>query len=823
MTKKRNDIEVEDVTSTSQYDGLQVLKDAHSLPGHYIRTKESLTLVKPHFDTISVVYDTDNNPTEVSYLVGTKPHTTSIGFTDDVSGDKENGYVLLSSGRNEKKYALYITIDGSGTPPSLEGVTNIEIPLSINDPASIITSAYELAINNIGEFKVNRKNNVLDITTLQLGVADNTTEVGTGFIISNDLGEEQEVEKVLLTYSSNGHPIWQGQELINYDYNIYTGRFERTTAAETINSNGDVAIRVVITDPADEEASAPTNILLNGELTISVLEGQPTGSVLGTLTSTSSNAVTYSIEQDLSNAFQISGDQLLNAFVFNSTTQPIYNVVIRVTDNVTGKFSTQGFTINVVEAGGFANSLSFDFRGGSNYIVVPTPQYSSEVNMSWFAWIKYDAKPTSSQYIFNSQNGNNQGGISLRLLDGTNDIQFIVRRFNNNQKDYRYILPVDYDFSKWHLWGFTFADNDIKLYIDGALQTPSQINSDQVVPNINTTQNNTYIGANSDGTDEFFVGKMSGITLCRNVLSNAQFISVYNAGVQISNDTALGAANYDHEHRATPNANAPNDPIVNIVDTKGDADAVGLNIFASGDVPIAYTNTISTLFDGVTNAFIGVGSDTIDFSLAKTFVFWVKRGSPLQTDYLFSNRATNSSNNGWSFYYDGNSAQRFYFEIQGASTGVALRARWELGAATQDAWVQIAVTMPAGNLDVNNVELYLNGSLVGRTNLDNDLPAIPSFVNQLSIGAGTTGEGKINATVNEIQVYDAELSQSQIQELYNLGVPNDAKLSSVGSDLIQRWRMGNNNGLTASMTDDISDDEMVMTGFSSSFYVGDTP
>lgn len=233
MTRKRNDIEVEDVTGTSQYDGMQVLKDAHSLPGHYIRTRESLTLVKPHFDTFNVTYDSSDNPVEVTYFAGTKAHVSTIGFIADSNGDKAGGYVLLTSGRGQLRYALYMTVDGVGNPPNLEGVANVEIPLVLNDSANVIAAAYDMAIKNIGGFSVSRSNAVVEVTTNELGITNNTLEVGTGFIVSNEAGENTEVAKVNLNYSSSGNPIWQSNELKGYRYNIYTGQFEPSTTTSS--------------------------------------------------------------------------------------------------------------------------------------------------------------------------------------------------------------------------------------------------------------------------------------------------------------------------------------------------------------------------------------------------------------------------------------------------------------------------------------------------------------------------------------------------------------------------------------------------------------
>jgi hypothetical protein len=227
MARKRNDIEVEDVTGTSQYDGMQVLKDAHSLPGHYIRTRESLTLVQSYFDAFTVTYNSNGKPEEVCYFAGTKPHLTTIGVVGDTNFSLAGTYIIISSGRKASRYAPYFVVDGIGNPPNITGVTNIPVNIQENDDARIVAFALQGAIESINNaFKVTRSNAVLEVTTTKLGITNNTIDGGTGFVISNEAGSREEVEKIKLTYSSDGNPIWQSQELKNYRYNVYTGRFE---------------------------------------------------------------------------------------------------------------------------------------------------------------------------------------------------------------------------------------------------------------------------------------------------------------------------------------------------------------------------------------------------------------------------------------------------------------------------------------------------------------------------------------------------------------------------------------------------------------------
>lgn len=255
----RNDINVEDVAGTSQYDGLQVLKDTHSLPGHYIRTRESLAVVTTYFDSFEIQYN-GNLPEIVDYYAGTKAHLTTIAVTGDSFGSLAGNYFIISSGRKEAKYVLFYTVDGYGSAPNIANTIELEVAISENDPASVVAYATQIILQNTKAFEITRTQAVLEIKTKKLGITNSTIDGGTGFTIQNDAGARELVDTVRLTYSLEGFPIWQSQELKDYKYNIYTARFEldesfevelETTASNfTINEipapNSNVAVTVNI-------------------------------------------------------------------------------------------------------------------------------------------------------------------------------------------------------------------------------------------------------------------------------------------------------------------------------------------------------------------------------------------------------------------------------------------------------------------------------------------------------------------------------------------------------------------------------------------------
>ena len=584
-----------------------------------------------------------------------------------------------------------------------------------------------------------------------------------------------------------------------------------------LNADGNVATRVIVTPASPDDAAGPSDLLLNDSSTGEVTENLPSGAEIGILSVRNGVApLTFSITQDFNDGFSISGNKLLTSRPLDSNTEPQLNVSIRCTDT-NGKFTDATFLINVKPVDGFLNTKSFRFNGNS-FIFVDSTTYNGNGPVSWWTWYRGE-QPSSGEYdIFNSQNGTlNTNGIRLSILNtgSTRDLLLNAKRNTGPEKDYRYNVSNFFD-NRWHLIGFSLFNNVLRLWIDGQLQTPSNIILDENVLNLGAN-GKAYIGSNEDGTDNFLVGNLDEIGYATVELTQSEWILIYNNGVAPNLETTLVSNRFRNWYRAD------NDSLPVVTDSKESLDAVASLVTLSNDAPRNYKNFVSTEFDNLTNFWIGNGSDTIDFTKAKSFVFWVNRNAGFANDIIIGNRNSVTTNNGWSIYFDNNAAMRITWDME-ATGANDQRVRWSTNQSAGD-WMHFVITMGAnvGSFDGNNINCYLNGQLLNSSIQNNTLAAIPTMQNTLAIGAGINGGSKYDGFINEIAVFDKELSAIEAQEAYNLGDTFDLTQASFGDDIIQRWRMGNNNNLTSIMTDDISGDQMTMFNFSSTFYSSNVP
>ncbi len=239
MSKKNNNV-IEDISSLSQLGGDAVLRDSHSFPGHYVRTRESLTVVKDFYDSFEINYDVNNLPIQVSYYVGTAAHVTTLACKDDVAGSLNDTYFFLYASQSNARFYIWYNVDGTGTDPLIANSTGIEVPISVGDPKGIVANATQLILNMSTYspyFNITRSSSILTIANLNNGPISDTVDVSTGFIINNEEGAKELVQKVDLTYNG-ANPIFNGQELKGYVYNAYTSRFELTSKTVISDSDG---------------------------------------------------------------------------------------------------------------------------------------------------------------------------------------------------------------------------------------------------------------------------------------------------------------------------------------------------------------------------------------------------------------------------------------------------------------------------------------------------------------------------------------------------------------------------------------------------------
>jgi len=216
-----------DTKNSSFYDTGQIFKEVHDFHGKTLRVSDSRSVVSQFYTHFRVEYTGNNLPSKVSYFRGTQAHKTTIGCVSDLDGSLQNKYIKIFSAPDNKPFHLWFNVDDSGSAPVVAGSTAIEIPINRNDDALVIAMAIALVLNTLHktDFVVTRNNAVVEISASEFGIITNSQDFGTGFALVNTPGKQELINSISISYDGQD-PIYKGQVLKNYIFNVFSGQFE---------------------------------------------------------------------------------------------------------------------------------------------------------------------------------------------------------------------------------------------------------------------------------------------------------------------------------------------------------------------------------------------------------------------------------------------------------------------------------------------------------------------------------------------------------------------------------------------------------------------
>ena len=238
-----------------------------------------------------------------------------------------------------------------------------------------------------------------------------------------------------------------------------------------------------------------------------------------------------------------------------------------------------------------------------------------------------------------------------------------------------------------------------------------------------------------------------------------------------------------------------------------------------GSTP-AFTNTLSTLFDGADD-YVNCGdNDNLSFGDSVndspfSISAWIKFDNIGSRQGIVSKfSATNNCEYG--FFLESNNTLKVYL-FDGASTKIRGKAST---AITTGVWNYVTFTYDGqgGSSAYNGMKIYLNGVDISSSNVTlNTYTAMHNMSAPLKIGEyfGNYASGNID----EVSIFNSELSASDVTSIYNSGTPNDI---SAMSGLVSWWRMGDGDTYPT-ITDNAGSNDGLMKNMSAANFVADVP
>jgi len=211
----------------------------------------------------------------------------------------------------------------------------------------------------------------------------------------------------------------------------------------------------------------------------------------------------------------------------------------------------------------------------------------------------------------------------------------------------------------------------------------------------------------------------------------------------------------------------------------------------------AFTNDYSVSLDG-SNDYITCGGAS-DFSftngggndLAFSISAWVKLDS---TDRMrLVSKDTSTSNR--EYLFGTNGGNRFNMLLGTGSVNLDVANTTTLN--TTD-WYHVVSTYD-GSKTASGLKVYVNGDASNQYNGSlGNYTGMTSNSGSFEIGRFGNGHSFFNGLIDEVAVFNSELSSSQVSDIYNSGSPTN--ISSLSP--LSYWRMGDNNGGTGTTITD---------------------
>lgn len=482
---------------------------------------------------------------------------------------------------------------------------------------------------------------------------------------------------------------------------------------------------------------------------------------------------------------------------------------------------TDGTGNNVAEettTSALGNALNFD---GTNdkITIADSATFSFTGDFTISAWVKHSgAAETSSGgegwRIISQQPISSGSHFLLRILDssgGTNGLaQF---SFNTGSGIHTVNSTTNVKDGNWHLITGMRQGSDILMYIDDALEN--------TVSGVETGTYNisapTYISSYKGGPEEYFSGYIDDIKIYSRALSAADVAALYEAsfncappagktGEMIFNDDTklMQYCNgNDWVTIGSPPASEPRGIIAHLkLDETSGTTAVDSIGSASGTMSGGLTGADNTTsgkvstalkFNGTDNFITAGNSNIIDGATAVSICFWLNYTKPSVTsDGGIIGTWSQSSGDGWLVWVDDNSSDgksnTLAFLVGNASLSNT-RVTAPSNTITPGIWDHYCTTFEGST----SIAIYKNGTkIIDR--VSSVQSAITTSSSPIEIGrTGHNTQAYLNASLDDLRIYNRVLSSTEIQQLHDMGLtcnaPND--------NLLAHWKLNETSGTLA--------------------------
>ena len=205
--------------------------------------------------------------------------------------------------------------------------------------------------------------------------------------------------------------------------------------------------------------------------------------------------------------------------------------------------------------------------------------------------------------------------------------------------------------------------------------------------------------------------------------------------------------------------------------------------------PLPFRSSFSTLFNGI-NQHVRTGPIPLDKTDSYSFSDWVKLPTTTGIRSILSNVTPDATARGQEVLFNANNRVRF--NIIGDAGAGDLIIIESGNALVINKWTHVVCTYDGSGINAG-LKIYIDG-INQPLNILTAGPLVGTTVSlsNMHLGSRPGILNFMNGNLDEMAVYNFELSNLQVAELFNAGIPNDLEDRSF-ADPIHWWQMGDND------------------------------
>ncbi len=574
------------------------------------------------------------------------------------------------------------------------------------------------------------------------------------------------------------------------------------SSVDNLTSPQTIVITVQDTNLASYSKQFDINLIDNPVITDILIsdndieEGSGAGTLVGTLSATGGTGpFTYAITSDPDSKFQIAGDelQMQDTAVFDEAP---YSVTIQASDSKTRVF-TKTLEIDVIPFP-YASTIVTQFNGVDERCRVTDSPSLSTQGFTVSAWVNLTGNTTMGIFEKNNE-------FQARVL-ASGQILLEMVGTGTERKRGR-INPADFpnnDF--FHLTlGYDPVEDKLKTYVNG---TQPNLTSVLNTPFTQGRRIGTSVFELGEARNQFFNGKLDEVSYWDKCLTQAEVQELYN------NDDPYnikGHSAYDNLVSWWKMGEGASAPV--IPDEISDNDINMINMDNTNFVERSpYENFLSTSFNGIDES-VNCGNISIVNNLSA--FCWVKFTDASSTRTFLSKYSGPQGQRAFRFYYQSGSMR-----MNVSGDGSSLDKDYLYSVAINDGdWHYVGFTF-----ENDNLKFYLDGVEVNTSKL-RDVP-VPTLFNSnfdFQIGQWSTGANRFIGNIDEVTIWDnLVLDATDVQALYNNGIPIDPADLPTLANLAHHYRMGDGS-VAPTINDEIGSNPGTMVNMDNTNFVGDVP